>query len=63
MRDQYMQFLSSFLRRHFEGKPEVVASENFGCFLGLLRKEIAIYRLYIAYIFKQGKRQLVMNNT
>ena len=29
-----MEFLSSFLERHFEGKP-VVASLNVGCFLRL----------------------------
>ena len=29
-----MEFLRSFLRRHFEGKPSV-ASRNFGCFLTL----------------------------
>ena len=28
-----MEFLLSFLRRHFVGKP--VASQNVGCFLGL----------------------------
>ena len=30
-----MEFLRSFLRRHFAGKP-VVAQRNFGCFLGLV---------------------------
>ena len=33
-----MEFLHSFLRRHFAGKP-VVTSRNVGCFLGLLRNE------------------------
>ena len=31
---QYMEFLRSFLRRHFVGKP-VVASQNVSCFLRL----------------------------
>ena len=35
-----MEFLRSFLRRHFAGKP-VVASRNVGCFLRLLKLAVS----------------------
>ena len=38
-----MEFLRSFLRRHFAGKP-LVASRNVGCFLRLLRKIVEIQK-------------------
>ena len=40
-----MEFLRSFLRRHFAGKP-LVASRNVGCFLRLLRKIVEIQNFF-----------------
>ena len=40
-----MEFLRSFLRRHFAGKP-LVASRNVGCFLRLLRKIVEIQKFW-----------------
>ena len=40
-----MEFLRSFLRLHFAGKP-LVASRNVGCFLRLLRKIVEIQKFW-----------------
>ena len=40
-----MEFLRSFLRLHFAGKP-LVASGNVGCFLRLLRKIVEIQKSF-----------------
>ena len=43
-----MEFLYSFLRRHFTGKP-VVASQNVGCFLSLFFQLLKIYIKPVPY--------------
>ena len=43
-----MEFLYSFLRRHFAGKP-VVASRNVGCFLRLLFQLLKIHIKPVPY--------------
>ena len=45
-----MEFLYSFLRRHFAGKP-VVASRNVGC---LLRLVFEVLTIFLKYHFCQG---------
>ena len=42
-----MEFLRSFLRRHFAEKPEV-ASRNVGCFSGY--SYLLIYLLYFSFV-------------
>ena len=43
-----MEFLYSFLRRHFAGKP-VMASRNVGCFLRLLFQLLKIHIKPVPY--------------
>ena len=43
-----MEFLYSFLRRHFAGKP-VVASQNVGCFLSLFFQLLKIHIKPVPY--------------
>ena len=43
-----MEFLYSFLRRHFAGKP-VVASRNVGCFLSLFFQLLKVHIKPVPY--------------